>query len=797
MHSENACIHCGADCGKTPTVWKENIFCCNGCQQVYQLLNEYKLHQYYDLAKLPGIKTEENSYSGKYAYLDKSEIKHKLYEFYENNIAKVSFYIPVIHCISCIWLLEHLNKLHPGIMQSSVNFVKKSCTITFNTEEVSLRQVVEMLHSIHYIPEISHQILEGKTQKQNTKALTYKIGVAGFIAGNVMLFSLPLYFNGKPLDGSLGIFFSYISFIFTVPLVFYCGSDYLISAWKSILKKRINIDLPIALGILCLFAVTTYEVVSLTGQGYSDSLSGLLFFLLLGKWYQSKTYEALTFDRDYKSYFPVAVTKINDKTEENILLKEIKTDDILLIRHKELIPADSILINGIALIDYSFVSGESTPILKETDELLYAGGIQLQGAITVKVVKEVNQSNLTQLWNQSEMKRNSSKNLISIIDRISLYFTVIIVSVAIAGFIFWWMQAQFHIAVLVFTSVLIVTCPCALALSLPFTLGNSMRLLGLQGIYLKNTEVIEKLCRIDTIVFDKTGTITIPDQNKISFTGNVLNKEDIIAIASLARQSTHPLSQALSKYFKETVSTAVQGFVEISGKGSYASVNGISVRLGSANYIGIEIKNHNDISAKVYLEINKTYRGYFTIGNRYRDGFLEVAKKLRKNFDLYLLSGDNPSEKEYLKAYFDEKDLKFEQTPQQKMNFIQNLQGIGHNVLMAGDGLNDAGAFLQSNVAMSVADDIYHFSPAADIIIEAGKFNTINRLIRFSKQSLNVVKISIAISFIYNLLGLLYALSGKMSPVVAAILMPVSSVSVVAFAIFSTQILAKWTINKK
>lgn len=795
MNVNNACIHCGTDCGKSPIIWNNNLFCCNGCKQVYQILNESKLEQYYRMADLPGIKSDINNYSGKYAFLDKEEIQHKLFEFYENNIAKVSFYIPVIHCISCIWLLEHLNKLNKGIKHSTVDFIKKTCTITFNTEEITLRQTVELLASIHYTPEISLKSLEKKNEKKSDKSLTYKIGISGFIAGNVMLFSLPIYFNGKPLEESLGNFFIYISYILTLPIVFYCGNDYILSAWKSIRKKIINIDFPIALGILSLFAVTTYDVISLKGPGYSDSLSGFLFFLLLGKWYQSKTYEALSFDRDYKSYFPIAVTKINEEIEENILLKDIKIGDILLIRNKELIPADSELVEGIGLIDYSFVSGESTPIRKEISEPLYAGGIQVQGAIKIKVSKEVNQSHLTQLWNQTDHKKQSPKYLMPIIDKISGYFTIAIITIALAGFAYWWLQGQFHTAVLVFTSVLIVTCPCALALSLPFSLGNSMRLLGLKGVYLKNTNIIENLTKIDSIVFDKTGTITIPDQNNIEFIGNTLTNEEIIAINSLTKQSTHPLSQAISKYYKETDSILLNGFVEIPGKGSFAIANNNKVRIGSADFIGVEKTNITQSFAKVHVEINDIYRGYFNIGNKYRDGFLKVASGLRKNFKLFLLSGDNDYEKDFLKNYFDEDKIKFEQTPQDKMNFIKALQEQGNNVLMAGDGLNDAGAFMQSNVALSVADDIYHFSPAGDIIIEAQKFNLIEEVIKFAKDSLKIVKISFAISFLYNAFGLFYALSGNMTPVVAAILMPISSVSVVAFAIFGTKVISKKTIN--
>lgn len=792
---DNACVHCGADCGKAPVAWEGLNFCCNGCLQVYRILNEHRLQQYYTLAKVPGIKTEEVLYKGKYAWLDKDEIKEKLYEFHENNLAIVSFFIPTIHCISCIWLLENLNRLNAGINQSAVNFVQKRCSVTFRTDEISLRQLVELLVSIHYVPEISLELLDGKVKPRKSRALLNKIGVAGFIAGNVMLFSLPVYFNGKPLEDSLGVFFSYISFLLTLPLVFYCGSDYLISAWKALLKKMVNIDLPIALGILTLFVVTCYEVFTGRGQGYSDSLSGFLFFLLLGKWYQSKTYEALSFDRDYKSYFPIAVTKLGIDGEENLLLKDIQVGDVLLIRNKELIPADSVLLDGIGLIDYSFVSGESAPIRKDSGEPLYAGGIQVQGAITVKVMREVSQSHLTQLWNRSEIRQPSSRLLLPLIDRISVWFTAIIIALALSGFVFWLLNGSLHIAVLVFTSVLIVTCPCALALALPFTLGNSIRLLGRKGIYFKNTSVMENLNRVDTIVFDKTGTITIPDQNNISYDGLALSDGDLTSIVSLSRQSTHPLSLALTRHLESIAVATVEGFVETSGKGIFGIVNGNRVRLGSAAFLNIENNGIADTAARVHIELNNKYYGCFTIGNKYREGFLDVAALLKRHFALYLLSGDNDSERAVLSDYFDENHLWFDQTPQDKLEFIKQLQQKGHNVMMTGDGLNDAGAFMQSNVAVSVADDIYHFAPASDIIIESGRFQMLSAMLRFSRQSLRMVKASFVISFLYNLAGLAYALSGQMTPVVAAILMPLSSVSVVAFAIFGTQLLGRKTLK--
>ena len=743
------------------------------------------------MAKLPGIKIDAQPYDDKYAFLDIESVKTKLYEFQENEIAKTTFYIPTIHCVSCIWLLEHLNKLNDGIKHSSVNFITKTCTITFNTSEISIRQLVELLRSIHYIPDISLQSLEKNNNKKINKSLIYKTGIAGFIFGNVMLFSLPQYFNGRPVEGSLGLFFNYIAYFLTLPLVFYCGSDYLISAWKGLKQKIVNIDLPIALGIITLFIVTSIEVLWQIGQGYSDSLSGLLFFLLVGKWYQSKTYQALSFDRDYKSYFPIAVTSITSEGEKSTLLKDINNGDILLIRNKELIPADSELISGTALIDYSFVTGESTRIKKECGDFLYAGGIQTLGAITVKVINEVQQSQLTQLWNQSKDKKPEVKSLLTIIDRISLYFTLSIIIIALSGFGFWWYKGEFRTAVMVFTSVLIITCPCALALSMPFTFGNAMRMLGMKGIYLKNSQVIERLTRIDTIVFDKTGTITVPDENNIQYIGKTLSDIELNSVVSIARQSTHPLSGALSKYYSQIYPSLTEGFTEIAGRGIYSKVNGLSVKIGSQEFVQNTAETINISASKIYISIDDNVKGYFIFSNKYREGFADVIKSLQIDYKTYLLSGDNDYEKETLLNYFDKDELFFEQKPSDKMHFITKLQENGHNVLMTGDGLNDAGAFMQSNVALSIAGNIYHFSPAGDAIIEASKFAQLSQLIKYAKTSLNIVKISFILSFLYNIAGLIYALSGTLSPVVGAILMPISSVSVVAFATLSTRLAAK------
>jgi Cu+-exporting ATPase len=422
--------------------------------------------------------------------------------------------------------------------------------------------------------------------------------------------------------------------------------------------------------------------------------------------------------------------------------------------------------------------------------LIYAGGTQTGGAITIKVEREVKQSHLTQLWNQKENRQESHRSLTSLTDKVSVYFTIIIIVIATFGFGFWLTKGDFHTAVLVLTSVLIVACPCALAMSLPFTLGTAMRILGTKGMYLKNIRVIEKLARIDTIVFDKTGTLTKPDESNVKFIGNPLTDREIQAIKSIIRQSTHPLSQALNRYMDGIQSLATQGYIEMSGKGIFASVSGDAIKLGSMEFAGETTDQQNSSDSKIYVSINEQYKGFYRISNQYRPGFDVVIRQLNQQFDLFLLSGDNDAEKEYLESHFGVNKIFFNQLPQHKMEFITHLREQGRNVMMTGDGLNDAGAFMQSDVALSIADDIYHFSPAGDAIVDAGQFYRLPDFIRFARKSLNVVKMSFAISFFYNVIGLIIALTGHLSPVVAAVLMPISSITVVAFATFATRILA-------
>ncbi len=773
-------------------MWEDKPFCCYGCKTVYQILNEKELKQYYEFEKMPGIKIETEDVGDKYAYLDLDEIKNKLLDFSDGGINKISLFVPAIHCVSCIWLLENLNTLNPGVLHSSVNFPKKEVSITYREKDISLRQLVELMASIHYFPEITLDKLDKKSTKKSNKQILLKIGITGFVLMNVMMLNFPEYLpGGELLEQDFKSFFGWLSLILSIPVVVYSSNDYFLSAFKSLKHKIISIDLPIALGISTLFLQSAYDIISGTGIGYLDSLTGLVFFLLIGKWYQGKTYQALSFERDYKSYFPVAVTKVNEGKEEVIPLKNLQEGDQILVRNQELIPADSKIISGNGNIDYSFVTGESLPVHKNEGDTVYAGGRQVGSSVVLEIVKNVEQSYLTQLWNEEKSGEQYDSRLKVLIDNVSQYFTLIILTIAISAGIYW----LFHdkaIAIFAFTSVLIVACPCALALTVPFTFGSTMRHFGRVGFYLKKTDVIEQLYKTTSIVFDKTGTITHSQSMKIEFIGEELNENQLLMIKSIVRHSTHPLSAALFQNLEGDDYYEVENFNEIPAMGITGTVNGMKINIGSRKFVTGKVDEEKGLKTQVYVFMKNKVTGYFQLENKYRKGLKEVINDLSKTYDLHLLTGDNEAERINLLSLFTEKNrLHFNQSPGDKLNYIKQLKSSDKTVLMIGDGLNDAGALIESNVGITIADDVYHFSPACDAILESDKFRFLNKYIRFTKTSMNVVKISFVISFLYNVFGIYFAVQGLLTPVIAAILMPVSSVSVVAFATFMVSYYAK------
>jgi Cu+-exporting ATPase len=612
-----------------------------------------------------------------------------------------------------------------------------------------------------------------------------------------MLFAIAGYLG---LDSASGPAFrqmtGWISLALSVPVVAYCARDYWAAAWLGLRRRMAVIEIPIAVGIAALFGRSVYDFLSGRGEGYFDSLAGLLFFLLCGKAFQQRVHERLVFDRDYRSFFPLAVTRRRDGREERAALSRLSVGDRLVIRHGEIIPADARLVAGGALIDYAFVTGESCPVARSAGDLLYAGGRQTAGAIEIDTVKPVSQGYLASLWDQEAFRKEKPDAMDRITNAYSRRFTRIILGIAGGAAAWWWASGDPKRGIDAFVSVLIVACPCALALAAPFTLGTAQRVLASCGVHLKNPFVAETLSRVDAVVFDKTGTLTRPGA-AAAWHGRPLAPDEREAVAALAACSTHPLAARIATPVAGSRRPVVGAFRETPGSGLEGDVSGRRILLGSAawlraNGVATPSSPAKDASGPVHVALDGAYRGAFVGESALRPDAERIPGMLAGRCDLALLSGDDDHERARFEALFGGRaELRFRQTPADKLEFVDRLQRGGRTVLMFGDGLNDAGALRRGDVGVAVVEDVGAFSPASDVILAAEMVPRLPEILRFARGSVRLVRAGFLVSGVYNVAGIAIAAAGLLSPVVCAVLMPLSSVSVVAFACLATRRLGR------
>ncbi len=782
---KTTCYHCGDDCTTVEYVVDDKSFCCQGCKSVYEVLSAGDLCNYYSYNEHPGatrLRTDK-----RFDYLSEPAIVDELIDYKDKYITIVTFYIPHIHCSSCLWLLEKLNKINSAVHYCRVDFLKKQLNIRYDHEKISLQQLVELLFDIGYEPLINLQDVVKKQNAVDKDNLVSKIAVAGFCFGNVMLLSFPEYFGLTVFEGAFKSFFGWANILFSIPVVLYSGRGYFVSAWQNMRNGILNIDFPLALGIAVLFIRTVAEILTHTGAGFADTLCGLVFFLLVGKFVQKKTYHHLSFERDYRSFFPVAIHIIEHEKEKPIALAQLNIGHRIVIRNNEIIPADAILLKGEALVDFSFVTGEAVPVNKTLGEIIYAGGRQTGEAIEMEVVKPVSQSYLTQLWNNEVFTRKQDKRIQTFNEKVGKYFTIVLLAIAFASLIFW-LPTDLKRGLAAFTAVLIVACPCALALSTPFTMTAALSIFDRNRFYLKNVAVVEQLAGINTIVMDKTGTITTGTIHNIKLEAK-LTEEQRQLVYSVCTNSTHPLSRMICQYLGNMKPLPVNRYSEVAGKGIEAFINEHLLRLGSAKFVLDRVEPVSP-NTKVHITIDGQYLGYFSFSHQYRDGLKSISA-LAHNYDQFLLSGDQDYEKADLKRFFLERNMQFDQSPQSKLDFIQSLQQQGAKVMMIGDGLNDSGALKQSDLGIAITDNVNNFSPGSDAILDGRSFDKLPSFLRFSKDTVVIIHLSFLISLTYNLVGLSYAVTGNLSPLIAAILMPLSTATIISFTSLATHFTAK------
>ena len=773
------CRHCGDPCGAGSSVSAEGAFCCTGCETVYTVLRRAGLDAFYSCDIVPGAsqKLVSGRDAQRFVVLDDEAVARRLLEFSSAGLARATFSVPSIHCSSCIWLLEQLWRFDEGIIRSEVDLFRRTVRVDFRPEEVTLRRIAERLAEIGYEPSLSPEDTPAATPA-GRRRLYLQIGVAGFAFGNIMLFSIPRYANGAPLDPVFQHLFDLLNVLLATPVLLFSAAPYFRTAWEALRRRSMAIEVPVAIGLAALFLRSVVDIVAGRSEGFLDSFAGLVFFLLLGRLLQHKVFDGIAFDRTYRSFLPLSVRVRRGDHLELIPLERLERGDSIEIRPGEIVPADAELLSDRGFVDYAFVTGEQVPVAVGRGEIVRAGGRATADVVHLRLVTDVQHSHLASLWNNPIFAKPKSRGLTEVASRFGTWFTVGAIGVAAAGAVAWWPDANSSVNVA--TAVLIIACPCALTLSAPITLGAAMGLLAKHGLYLKHPAVAFDLSRIDTIAFDKTGTLTAARARHVVEAAGLCRESWSLARA-LATRSTHPVSRAIADDISlgSIVPAEVTDVIEQAGAGISGSVNGVPVALGTA---GFAIGQHDSSlpGDRTFVRAG-TEHGWARVSGAVRPGIEAAAHALARSHAVWLLSGDHDGERAQWRDVFASR-MRFRQTPHDKLAFVSDAQKTGHHVLMVGDGLNDSGALAAADVGITVSDDTACIVPACDAVVAGDRVADLPVFLRFARRAREVVFACFLVSVLYNAIGLTFALKGALTPLASAILMPLSSLTIVGLS---------------
>lgn len=781
MSTLKSCDHC-----HEPIVHEYNLvtdhgekgFCCKGCLSVYKILHENGLEEYYQLQEGFGTLGPAEVSAETYAYLDSPEFREKYLKI-ENGKFKFQFFVEGVHCVACLWLLEKLPEFNAGIDRCKLDMSNSILDVELEAN-IKLSEVARRLASIGYRP---HPILEDAdaetyARKEDRKALV-QIGVAFAGAGNIMLYALAVY-NGA--DGFFRDYFNLFTFIVSLPVLFYSAIPFYNNAYHSLKNREPSIDVPIAIAILAGLFMGVYSLISNKDYFYFDTLTTLVFLLLFSRYILRKTQQkSLKSENLSHFFFGESAKRLHDGIEEEVLTSFLKTNDLVCVYPGEVIPIDGEVVAGESHLNNSLLTGEIIPTHIKMGEKVYMGAKNLERKLVLKVEAIASETRLGKILQEIEQGWKAESKISLITDKISKRFVYFVFGLAAIFFLYFSIAMGLEVALNRTLTLLIITCPCALALTTPLALILGLSAIAKAGIIVKNEQVLEKLAEIQNVFLDKTGTLTHGDFEVIANPTDAFTSEHVNIIYSMESKSSHPIASSLVKYleinYPDLALIDLAGFQEIPGHGLMANFANKHYEIKAAG-------NDSSVNTVIGLFEAASLIIEFEIVDRIRLGVDQtVAGFKQMGIRPHLLSGDKKSPVLSLakKLPFESADIHYEVTPEQKRDIV-----LGHpKSLMVGDGVNDAVALKAAYVGVAVRGSVEVSLRAADVYLSKANVNYILNIVKVAKYLMKIIYRNLAFSLIYNLIGVFLAFSGQVTPLVAAILMPLSSLTVLVSTVWS------------
>lgn len=798
------CFHCGlpiaADAEYHGVLGGQTRdFCCFACQSVCVAIYEAGLEGYYQRTPQGTLLAPPPTPPKDIEMYDLDEVQQD-FATRQGDIRDIHLLVEGIHCAACVWLIERGMMRTAGVQTANVNLAGKRLHLRWDNSRVRLSALIRELSSLGYagVP-YDPETAEGAIKKAN-RAMLYRLFFSGFTMMNMFLISVALYSGAS--EGKYRDFFHVMGFALATPTLFYAGYPFFKGAWSGLRNSRLTMDLPIVIGLLVTYAYSLYVTVnpSVTGEVYFDTVTNLIFVILVGRYLEGMfRHQAVSATNRLMELQPRVATVLLQGEEKIISIRAVKVGEHVLVKPGGKIPMDGVVIEGHSSVDESMLSGESMPVSKHVGDHVAAGTLNGNGVLVVEVTAALQDSTLSKIIRLVEEAQSTKAPIQRLADSIVPWFVMATLICASITYLIW--SDHFEMALMAATSVLIITCPCALGMATPMSIAVASGLGAKHGILVKNGIVLETLSRVTHFVFDKTGTLT-EGKMSVEHVMAVTGQEEsslLMQAAAVERYSEHGVAQAVVREAdKRNLSyrgIAVQEFHAHAGLGVEAVLNGQRILLGTLEWLrrneiatNPELQAHleeQESQAKtcIHCALAGRHVGMMVLGDTLRADALGLISALRSaGIGMTLLSGDRRQVAEAIARKLGGMEVIAEVLPQDKDRVIQQLQQRGECVAMVGDGINDAPALIRADVGIALGSGTDVSVESADIVLMHNELDKVRLATLLSRRTLRTIRQNIGLSFVYNCIMVPLAMMGHVTPLVAAITMPISSLLVIGNA---------------